>query len=180
MHPQIHLPVLSNTKSALTNQCHPLFTQKVSLLYQQTISTFYTAMHVYKGSKSSSWHGTTVQAVQPLPSLSIYSEACTQDTSTTATDVVIPPYSATVSHFDDPFNLSQVLVTARDPTLPLLEGELFTASCFLPDATSSSEIRHPSRKRVHRSSPFPITNEVDTVTSSKAGKIPHRYRGAHS
>jgi len=34
---------------------------------------------VYKGSQNSGWHGTSVQAVQPLPSLSIQSEATSMD-----------------------------------------------------------------------------------------------------
>ena len=32
----------------------------------------------FKGSKNNSWHGTTIQVVQPLPSLSIHSEGTQQ------------------------------------------------------------------------------------------------------
>lgn len=130
---------------------HP---ESFTIVSADNIDFLHSYARVFKGSKNSSWHGTSVQAVQPLPSLSIHSEVHTQDTDTTANNLVIPPDTATVSRFIDLSNVSATS-SLRDSTPPLLEGQLFTASCFLPDVTtSSSDIKHHSRKRLHRSSPI--------------------------
>ena len=157
-----------SSENSLSSFLHP---ESFTIVSADNIDFLHSYARVFKGSKNSSWHGTSVQAVQPLPSLSIHSEVhmsdthVHQDTGTTPADFVIPLNSATESRTTTDISnnsiTAKVSITDR-PSQPLLQGHLYTASCFLTDETtsyscseaSSSEITHPIRKRAHRSSPF--------------------------
>ena len=54
------------------SQC---LSQAFTIITVDNIDFLHSYARLYKGSNNSSWHGTTIQAVQPLPSLSIHTQA---------------------------------------------------------------------------------------------------------
>ena len=71
--------ILNRTSNPQTRMDQCLNQDGFTIVSTDNIDFLHSYARVYKGSQNSGWHGVSVQAVQPLPSLSIQSEATSMD-----------------------------------------------------------------------------------------------------
>ena len=161
------------------------------------IDFLHSYARVHKGSNNSSWHGTTIQAVQPLPSLSIHSQTAassTQPTSSTSASGVLSDHIRTLLVEDSPTSPPLPMDTRNDHNKALRTvGE--SSSCethvntegnrslHLEQATSNNEIAYRctlNRKKRARVSPFQSPKQLTrSPASKKTMETPYRNRTTH-
>ena len=107
--------------------CGEMFkSSSFTVISVDNIDFVHSYARVFKGTQNSSWHGTTVQLVQPIPSL------------------------APIQHqITSPGELS------TRATLPQTEMAAYSSSSFLTEEVPQEVNQPPSRKRLERCSPLP-------------------------
>ena len=147
------------------NQC--LSQDSFTVVTVDNIDFLHSYARVYKGSNNSSWHGTTIQAVQPLPSLSIHSQTAAsspQTTSSTSTEQILSDHTQVVDSTTSPslpmdtgHNHSASLRTVGESSCEAHVNTEANRSSHLEQANSNNEIAYRctlNRKKRARVSPF--------------------------
>ena len=134
----------------------PLSVKLLTVISADNLDYLHSYARVFKGTQKSSWHGTTVQLVQPLPS-------------------IVPVQGQTSLAYD----IAQLQLTTSSPSEStseeVLSGMLPSITTLNSQITSNSQAQcaHEtiSRKRPERSSPLPSPLKL---TRSPAAKVQRR------
>ena len=177
---------VSHPKERVT-QC--LSQDSFTVVTVDNIDFLHSYARVHKGSNNSSWHGTTIQAVQPLPSLSIHSQTAASSTQpTSSASGVLSDHIRTGMQLveDSPTSPPLPMHTWNDHNKALrtvgessCETHVNTEgnrSLHLEQATSNNEIAYRctlNRKKSSRASPFQSPKQL---TRSPASKKQQRLR----
>lgn len=142
--------------------CHNPYS--FTVVSADNIDFMHSYARVFQGKQNSSWHGTSIQVVQPLPSLEI-------------DEIEMDLTSSTVRQPSLPLDNIQLQETASSP---VHTGNTYVtcitevATYFLPDESDTDYIRITNtRKRQRRSSPIQSPLKI---TRSPASKLSRRFR----